>query len=125
MMAPTRIERASVGRAAASQWSPQPRSEIARTTAAGEATAVTICRRTEERDIPRLRRNFCGHLAGIAPTSDNPGMRSRAIFFGAALLWPVPAVGQPAPRRPPASVAAPAALPDDWSAFLRLFDAYA
>jgi CubicO group peptidase (beta-lactamase class C family) len=41
------------------------------------------------------------------------------------MLWPVAGVAQPAPRRPSASVAAHAARPDDWSAFLRLFDAYA
>jgi CubicO group peptidase (beta-lactamase class C family) len=52
-------------------------------------------------------------------------MRSRALFVGAALLWPAPAAAQAALRRAPASVAAPAALPDDWSAFLRLFDSYA
>src|SRR4051812_41360022 len=114
MIAPTRTERASVGRAAASHWSPQPSNETARTTAADEAKGVTIGRRTEERDIPHLRRNFCGHLAGIAPRSDNPGMRSRAIFIGAALLWPVPGVAQPSLRPLAASLAAHAAFPDDW-----------
>jgi CubicO group peptidase (beta-lactamase class C family) len=52
-------------------------------------------------------------------------MRPRAIFVVAALLWPAPALAQAALRRAPASGAANAALPDDWSGFLRLFDAYA
>src|SRR5690348_11399242 len=121
MIACTRVERAVAGCADASDCVSHEESAALMTAMHAKQTIAERVMAPVLRKADRSEESGVATLAQIAPRLDNPRMKSTRALCAALAALPTLLSAQLATPRP----ASRAPANDDWSGFVRLFDAYA